>query len=683
MHDVFSEFRSNFIEESEEHLALLNEDLITLEKDPQNRKRIDSIFRVMHTLKSSAAAVGYNDLSRFAHAAEDLIQNLKDEKKSISAEIIDILFIAFDRITVFLNAAKQNTESKVTFHDLLDQIENVAPHARSKSEADIEKSIIQEIQIPDTVYKAVEKALKSKQKIYRIYVEIDPAEPIKWLRAELLLSHLSKLGEIIHLDPEKASFHTDRFTGKFTLVLHSRLTKTSIQKSANIDLIKHLDIRLIKSMDDLNKEENVRSGGEQLTEVTELQGTDSQRPTSVNSIRVPVKKLDDLMHMVGELVVTNSGFKMLESKIRKTLDDDLYGQELNQLIDKLMKISSGIQRSVLKTRMLPLQTQFSQFKRVVRDLAKKENKEIELIIKGAETELDKKVIDVIGDPLTHLVRNAIDHGMELPDERKRLNKASQGRIELSAAQIGNHIVITVKDDGRGIDVEKVKQMAIQKDLLDEAMADSTSKVEMLNLLFEPGFSTAEKVSSVSGRGVGLDVVNNVINSLNGSVTIESELNHGTEFIITLPLTLAISSVIVVESNKNLYGISITDIRESIKVPIEDLQGRDCFKAIQHDGKVIPVVGLHDILDDPSDRVSVDAHGEVSIVIVSYREKEIGLIVDRIIGKQEIVLKSLEENYKSVRGISGAAILGDGTIILVMDIIGVIHILKEIEIKDAL
>jgi two-component system chemotaxis sensor kinase CheA len=388
------------------------------------------------------------------------------------------------------------------------------------------------------------------------------------------------------------------------------------------------------------------------------------------------------MHLVGELVVANSALRKLERQIQSVHRDDTIAHEMNLMVDKFAKLSTSLQSRILKTRMLPIRTLFNQYNRVVRDLSMKEDKDIELIIEGEETELDKKVIDAMGDPLTHLIRNAVDHGIETPADRRRQGKPGQGTIHLTAAQSGHHIVISIKDDGKGLDVQKIREKVIERGFMSLDLANEMSDTDIMNVIFEPGFSTADQISSVSGRGVGLDVVNNTISSLNGSIQIESHPGEGTEFIIHLPLTLAISTVIVVESGETFYGIPISEIRETVKIPASEINSRKAIHILKWADRVIPVLSLDQIMEGSrKNDLKMDAHGNISIIIVSYRDREIGLIVDRIIGKQEIVMKPLEEHYKSIRGLSGAAILGDGTVILISDVLGILQIARDIEEKE--
>lgn len=678
MHDIFGEYRVSFLEETEEHLEKLNGDLIAFEKNPHDTHLIDNIFRIMHTLKSSAAAVGMESLSEFAHKTEDLIQQFRSGTLKVNEDVIDTLFTVFDQFKSYIELAWEDRETEINFTPLIQRIHTFY-QKEEKTKAIHPKKMIEE----DTfTLSTQEKRLirKENRRLFLVHIQIDSAEQMKWLRAELILNHMNKIGKIIRIIPEKAYFQSNQFTGHFSVVLTTGLKSAEVKKAITIDLVKMIRIDRITNIDSPITHHVKYSPVRSDTISPNIQKSDSnssgRRMTAENSIRVPIKKLDDLMHLVGELVVANSGLKLLEKRMNESFKNESLVHEMNALNDKLIKVSADLQKSVLTTRMLPVDTIFNQYIRVVRDLSKKENKDIDLIIMGRETEVDKKVIDAMHDPLTHLIRNAVDHGIETPEERIRNNKPQRARIELSAQQAGNHILITIKDDGRGIDLEKVKNRAIQQGFISSDMAQTITKNELLNILFQQGFSTSDKVSSMSGRGVGLDVVSNMVNRLNGSVNVQTSIGKGTEFEIILPLTLTIITVIVAESNGHRYGIPVNDIRKSIKIPEKDIENRECVCALNLGNRVIPVIGINDVLDNGQSQLKVDKHGLVPIIVISYAEKEVGLIVDRILGKQEIVLKSLEKNYRSIQGLSGAAILGDGSIILVIDTLRMIQIYSE-------
>ena len=681
MHDIFGEYKIHFLEEAEEYLESLNGDLIAFEKDPSDRRLINNLFRIMHTLKSSAAAVGMDAFSEFAHDAEDLIQQFRSGSIKVDKDIIDILFAVFDEMKSCITLAWEEREAEVDFTSLTNRMHNLYKK-KGKGKTDSSPTNTELIQEETFLLSSKEKSLiqKEKNQPFLIHVQIDSAEPIKWLRAELILNHMMGKGKIIRIIPEKSQFQSNQFAGHFSVVLTSSSKPPAIEKAITIDLVKLIRIEPIK---DINlpiehhvKHILVKPDAKQEKIQQSVSNSQVKQINSENSIRVSIQKLDELMHLVGELVITNSALKFLEKRLNDRMQHDPLIHEMNILNDKLIRTSADLQRGVLKTRMLPVDMIFNQYKRVVRDLSKKEKKEIDLIIKGKETEVDKKVIDILHDPLTHLIRNAVDHGIETPAERIKKNKPPRAHIELIAEQSGNHILITIKDNGRGIDLESVKNKAIQKGIINRSQAQSITENELLNTLFQPGFSTSEKVSSMSGRGVGLDVVNNAVKELNGTVHVQTQVGLGTEFLIVLPLTLSIITVIVVESNKHRYGIPVNDIRETIKIPEKEIENRECVRAVKLDDQIIPVIGLNDALENQHNPLPKGKYGLIPIIIISYKDKEIGLIVDKILGKQEIVLKSLEKNYKSIQGLSGAAILGDGSVILVIDTIKVIQIYKE-------
>lgn len=675
MYDIFSEYKIAFLEETQEHLTLMNDDLIALEKDINNIQLINSIFRLLHTLKSSALAVGFPELGKLAHQSENLVQQIRNRQIKITPQIVNILFHVFDSIELYIQQAQKNQLNAGLFDDVLKKLSPFEGH-KSKKKSNMKGSNISETANDIEIPKEVDAYLKANNdQVHVITVQIDPSEPLKWIRAELILKHAQKIGTILTSTPEKKNFRSDSFDGTFQLYLVSEQPLNIIKKKLTIDLMKINKIRKVSSPEEqestspaiLDSKEN-NTG-----ELASIKSIDTG-----NSIRVPVKKLDNIMHLVGELVVANSTLKIIEKKIHELHRDEPIANDLNLIVDKFAKLSTALQSRVLKTRMMPIHTLFNQYNRVVRDLALKEQKEVDLTIFGGETELDKKVIDAMGDPLTHLIRNAVNHGIELPKERIKKGKPRKAKIHLSAVHAGNHVVISIKDDGKGLDIEKIKNKAVEKGLLKPEFINELTSSEIINVIFAPGFSTAAKVSSVSGRGVGLDVVNNTINSLNGTIQVQTSKNKGTEFSITLPLTLAISTVIIAESGKGIYGIPIGDIRETVKISANQMENQKKFSVLNIDNRVVPVLGLDQIMDSASARLPIDIHGNVSIIIVSYRDQELGLIVDRILGKQEIVLKPLEEHYKAIKGISGAAILGDGTVILIADIMGILQIVRNLK-----
>ncbi len=720
--NMMDEYKKLFLEEADEYIIALNDSLVALEKDKNNKDLIDNIFRVAHTLKSSAAAVGYDDLSKLSHKAEDLMQGIRSGETDVTGIIVDALFEVFDIVKEYIQCIKDNKEIDIDINKMIKKLEKIKNSSNGKEETDTcdtgntgENKQFEEIVLTEYEKKVIEQETGKGKNGYMLNIEVDPRESLKWLRADLLINNIKKISEIVKIHPEKKKFISHDFTGFFSVVITTAEDKDKIPGMIMIDLIKSIEVEPILFTDkkDKQKKESQKKKASKKTgngrkskkvkakklkkteEIKEISNDDpdnkitdqtnkNQITASGDIIRVPVKKLDNLMHLIGELVIANSGLKIVENIISKKYKDTAISSEMSSVTDKMINISSELQNSIMKTRMLPISHIFNQFNRIVRDLGKEEGKDINLIIKGAETELDKKMIDSIGDPLMHLVRNSVDHGIEHPAERKKKGKPPNGTIILAASQSGNHIIISIKDDGKGIDIEKVKNKAIKNGLFNKKTINEISNEQIMKLIYEAGFSTSEKVSAVSGRGVGLDVVKTVIGKLSGTVDIKTKPGKGTEFIITLPLTLAITSVIMIQVEGDLYAIPITDIEETLRITREGIQTIQGIKAIKLRDEVLPIVNLDYIFgnSDNIEEIEFKDNQKQPVVVVSHRKRKTGLIADKIIGKQEIVLKPLEEHYQSLEGLSGAAILGDGKIVLVIDVIGILNIIKDMSEKLA-
>ncbi len=713
--NMMDEYKKLFLEEADEYIIALNDSLIALEKDKNNKDLIDNIFRVAHTLKSSAAAVGYDDLSKLSHKAEDLMQGIRSHDMDITETIVDALFEVFDIIKEYVQCIKDDKKIDININKTIKKLEKIknSSDKEGKEETDTgENKQFEKIVLTEYEKKVIEQETGKGKNSYILNIEIDPRETLKWLRADLLISNIKKISELVKIHPEKEKFISHDFTGFFSVVITTAEDKDNIPGKIMIDLIKNIEVEPISAADinDTQKEESQKQKASNKAEngkktkkikkgrakklkktegIKEISDDDpdniitdqtnkNQITASGDIIRVPVKKLDNLMHLIGELVIANSGLKIVENIISEKYKDTAISSEMSSVTDKMIIISSELQNSIMKTRMLPIANIFNQFNRIVRDLGKEEGKDINLIIKGGDTELDKKVIDSIGDPLMHLVRNSVDHGIELPAERKKKGKPPNGTIILEASQSGNHIIISIKDDGKGIDIEKVKNKAIKNGLFNKKTINDLTNEQLLKLIYEAGFSTSDKISAVSGRGVGLDVVKNVIGKLSGTVDINTKPGKGTEFIITLPLTLAITSVIMIEVEGDLYAIPITDIEETRRITRKETQTIQGIKAMKLRDEVLPIVDLNYVFgnSDNIEEIEFNDNQKQPVVVVFHRKRKTGLIVNKVIGKQEIVLKPLEEHYQSLEGLSGAAILGDGRIVLVIDVIGILNIIQD-------
>ncbi len=401
----------------------------------------------------------------------------------------------------------------------------------------------------------------------------------------------------------------------------------------------------------------------------ESKRSDDKKPKE-NTIRVDVSRLDNLMNLVGELVLGRNRLLRIVHQLYQKYDQDELIQQLVETMDQVDFITTDLQFAVMKTRMVPIGRVFSRFPRVVRDLARELKKEVKLIIEGEDTELDRSVVDEINDPLVHLVRNAIDHGIEYPEEREIIGKPREGLLKLSAYHEGNHIVIVVEDDGRGIDVEKVKKKAIERGLITPEEAKRMTEADALNLIFAPGFSTADKVSSVSGRGVGMDVVRVCVEKLNGTIEIKSEKGKGTKVIMKIPLTLAIIQSLLVQVSDEIYAIPLVSVVEAVRLNEDDIKTVENKEVIVLRDTVLPLARLRNIFDIPGE----SSRKHMYVVVIAIGEKKFGLVVDRLIGQEEVVIKSLGPYLGSVEGIAGATIMGDGRVTLILDVAGIVNML---------
>ena len=520
--------------------------------------------------------------------------------------------------------------------------------------------------------------------LWSVDIKIEASQREAYLRSLLLQSRFGEIGKIVSINPtiEELMKISDDF--RFRLMLQTEKEEDDIKKAANIDLVTVLDVSKLqgdeekeekqkineevvkdKGKSEKNSKENIGSNAAVKYKDKNTKGKIIKHHDEV--VRVPVEKLDVMLNLVGELVVQNSGFISITGKLKETYGRNGLIIDLEEKIENLAKIARDLQDAVMKVRMLPIGSVFNRFYRVVRDLSKVRNKSIELEIYGEDTEIDKKIIDRIGEPLIHLVRNAVDHGIESVEERKKLGKVIPASIKLGAYQEGDHICVEVSDDGRGMDRDAILEKAFEKGLIKATDADRISDEEVLSLVFSPGFSTAKEVTDISGRGVGLDVVKSTIEEMGGDVRINSVRGHGTSIILTLPLTMAIISAILVVSFDSLFAIPISSIREIIKIREEELKKVRESRVIRLRDEVIPVVYLDEVLgivrnDDVHSRKM-----EIPIIIVDFEGSKVGIGVDRLIGNEEIVIKSLSKHYKEVEGLAGASILGDGRIALILDV----------------
>ncbi len=651
-----------FVEESKEHLQNMNDILLELEKNPSNHDLINEIFRVAHTLKGMSGTMGFTNMANLTHDMENVLQAIRNDEIEVSEEIIDLLFECFDALDTSVNhIIDYGSEDTSNHKELISKLNNhLVKEKNSKSnERNIQKPVLE---LEHHLIEVLKKAKSDGLNVYKIDISLKETCMLKAARAFIVFNTLESFGEIVYSHPSVDDIEDEKFDLSFSIMLVTSSRESEILNSLNqISEIDKIDITLIDDSFNIIEVNNTSTKSDEgLSSFQDEDGKDEKTTQSHlgkigKTVRVDIDRLDNLMNLVSELIIIKTRMDDLSGKAA--------GENMTEAIEYLERITTSLHDAVMKVRMVPIERVFNRFPRLVRDLSKELGKEIDLQMSGEETEVDRTVIDEIGDPLIHLIRNSIDHGIELPKERVKIGKPERGKLVLKAYPDGNNVVIEVEDDGRGIDYKYVLRKALEKGLITDKEAESLTVEESINLLFLPGFSTADKISDLSGRGVGLDVVKSKIESINGSVEVESIKDKGTKFIIRIPLTLAIIQALLIRLKDEIYAIPLSSVTEIINIPssgIRDIQGQEIAL---YRGKTIPIIRLRKVLDISEEEEVED----LVVVVVNKGEKQAGLIVDSLIGQQEIVIKSLGKYLAGIKYISGATILGNGNISLILDI----------------
>lgn len=695
-----SQYLEIFIDETKEHLQTLNDQVLIMEQDPENVDTVNEIFRAAHSLKGMAGTMGFKRMQRLTHDLENVFSEIRNGKMSVTPDIVDIVFKCLDALEGYLtniqDSADEGTEDNEEIIELLNAIlsggvkqPEIPEDSEEQTEAAKEVSApapaegedkrkFLQLPLADFEVNAMKEAIGNGLNVYGVTVYIQETCILKAARAFLVFKGIESVGEIIKSEPSVQDIEDEKFDFDFSIFIISEKPAEQVQKViANVSEIKEVVLEPYTPNESTETVTSVVSDQQetkQETPVTESTKTEDakaaapekkktsdtkKKPVVNRSVRVDIEKLDDLMNLVSELIIAKNGLVSASDN-----EAGSQTQQFNEQIEYLERITTNLHESVMKVRMVPIESVVNRFPRMIRDLAKKLNKEMELIMTGEETELDRTVIDEIGDPLMHMLRNAADHGLESTLDRIKLGKPQVGTIRLNAYQDGNNVTIEVSDDGAGINVEKVKASAIKKGTITEEQAEMMSDKEAIDLLFQPAFSTAEKVSDVSGRGVGLDVVKSKIEGLGGDVEVNTVLGEGTTFIVRLPLTLAIIQALMVEVADEKYAIPLNSIVTVEDIPASDVKLVQNKEVINLRGMVIPLVRLNQVLDIEKDEEE-EAENLVA-VIVKKGDKQAGLVIDNLIGQQEIVIKPLGKYIYIHKMFSGATILGDGEVALIID-----------------
>ena len=689
-----SQYLEIFIDESNEHLQSLSDQLMILEKEPENSDTINEIFRAAHSLKGMAGTMGYKRMQNLTHDMENVFSEVRNGNIKVTSDMCDVLFQCLDALENYVsniqNTQDEGTDDNEPIIKALNSFiggnneESKETQPQTAASAVTAGEGTSELAFADFEMNAVNEALKKGLGVYEIDVTVDENCILKAARAFLVFKNLEGHCDVIKSEPSTQDIEDEKFDKKFTIVVVSKESMEDISGIIrNVSEIKSAEAKAITTP--FPESEETESKEEAKTEQTEVPEatsskeakkeetkkpsmlTQAKKAAAANSkavshtVRVDIDKLDVLMNLVSELIIAKNG--LVSASISDDGETASNNQKFTEQIEYLERVTTNLHESVMKVRMMPIEGVISKFPRMIRDLNKKLNKKMELYITGEETELDRTVLDEIGDPIMHLLRNSADHGLESAEVRAERGKPEVGSIYLNAFQEGNNVVIEVADDGNGIDVEKVKSKAVEKGTLTQEQADALTENEAIDLLFKPSFSTSDKITDVSGRGVGLDVVKSKIEALGGDVEVKTKYGEGSTFSIRLPLTLAIIQALMVKLGDEKYAISLGSIETIEDVPVGDIKYVHAKEVINLRGSVIPLIRLRDILDVPGEAEETDT---IIVVIVRKGDKLAGLVVDSLIGQMEIVIKSLGKYININRMISGATILGDGSVALIID-----------------
>ena len=685
-----SQYLQIFIEEAKEHVQSLNECLLQIEKDPEDKDVLNEIFRVAHTLKGMAGTMGYTKMTKLTHDMENVLHAIRNDEIKVTSDLVDVLFKCLDALENYVNSVfNTGGECDKEYKNVIDALNEIltnkgtvkAPEKartveKTEQPVDEGKYLTAQLQLDEFEKNAVNKAKDMGINALKITLVLNSGCLLKSARAFILFQTLERYGEIIKSQPSVQDIEDEKFDNEFTVIVVSKEDEQLFAKELNsiaevdeviITTLERFEAESTYSATDANKSVSEAKASEISQEAPKhvAENQEATKPSSNNTskktqrtVRVDIDRLDVLMNLVGELIITKTRLEGTDITEKP--------QEYHETLEYLERITTNLNDAVMKVRMVPVETVFNRFPRMIRDIAKDLGKEIELKMSGEETELDRTVIDEIGDPLIHLLRNSCDHGLESTDKRKELGKSEVGRINLTAYQSGNNVLIEVEDDGAGINVEKIKNKAVENGIITKEAANSMTQQDAIELLFRPSFSTADKITGLSGRGVGLDVVKTKIEQLGGTVEVETQGGKGSKFIIKLPLTLAIYQALLVNVGGEKYAIPLGSIYQIYNWSAEEVKTVQGQEVILLRNMVVPITRLADSLEVPN-RTEQCNQKQLKIVIVRKGEKLTGLVVDSVIGQQEIVIKSLGKLLTGIKYLAGATILGDGNVALIVDV----------------
>ena len=687
-----NQYMEMFLDESHEHLQSLNDGLLSLEQNGTDMSVLNEIFRNAHTLKGMSATMGYNKIAELTHEMEDVLDLLRKEKLELSEDLVDILFKCVDSLQAMIdNVGNGDPEDLVDVSDLVaklsaiskpDQAPKAAPATGAPAAPAANAAPASGVPLTDVDLHVIRHAKNSGMRAMSIHIRLSETCLLKSARAYMVMNALDEMGDVIKSVPSAEDLEQEKFEHEFDVVV---VTPNEVKEISDallsISEIEEVKVDIIDP--DKAAAQPAAPAAAQpapaAAQPAQAQATQQaqkpaaapakkaapqkqaaakpKKPHASQSVRVDIEKLDTLMNLVGELVINKVRLEQIGQTHRLS--------ELTETLEQMDRVTTDLQSVVMKVRMVPVSSVFNRFPRMVRDVAKELNKEINLTIEGEETELDRTVIDEIGDPLMHLLRNSLDHGVEHPDEREAKGKPRTGEIGLIARHEGNNVVIMVTDDGAGINADKIRNKAIEKGMISQEEAEALDDASAVRLIFLPGFSTAEKITDISGRGVGMDVVRSKIEALGGHVDVETKIDKGSIFKIKLPLTLAIIQALLVKVQEEMYAIPLGSIDSTINIMPTDIKTVQNREVIVLRGQIIPIVRLNEMFSVP--HVKDREEEDIYVVVVHVGERKVGIVVDDLVGQQEIVIKTLGKLLSSLKMFSGATVLGDGRVALILDV----------------
>ena len=678
-----NQYMDMFLDESHEHLQSLNEGLLRLEENMEEISVVNDIFRNAHTLKGMSATMGFAKIAELTHEMEDVLDLVRKEQLKLNEDIMDTLFKCLDSLEQMVDSVGNGeAEDVVDVSDLVAKLSAIskgtpppaaAPAAGGAAAApaagDASGGVGSDLGIDDIDLDVMKKAKDAGMNVFHVKVTLMESCVLKAARSVMVMHALDEIGDVIKSVPPAEDLEQEKFERSFDIVLATASDAEAVTNA--VDTVSEIEDIGVEELDPdaLAKPAEpapaaaapaaaAAAAPKKAAAPAKKEGAKAAAPKKQHqsqSVRVDIEKLDTLMNLMGELVINKVRLEQIGQTHRMS--------DLMETLEQMDRVTGDLQNIVMKVRMVPVSAVFNRFPRMVRDVSKELGKEINLTIEGEETELDRTVIDEIGDPIMHLLRNSLDHGVESPDAREAKGKPRVGEVGLIARHEGNNVVIMITDDGAGIDASKIRRKAVEKGMITQDEADRLDDADAVRLIFLPGFSTAEQITDISGRGVGMDVVRSKIEALSGHVDVETHIDEGSVFKIKLPLTLAIIQAMLVRVQEEMYAIPLTSIDSTVNIEPTDIQTIQNKEVIVLRGEIIPIVRMEEALQVPH----VKDSEELFVVVVHAGEAKAGIVVDNLIGQQEIVIKTLGNLFAGLKLFGGATVLGDGRVALILDV----------------